>query len=99
MYDDLNFEEELLLTEEQIRRRHKKRRFLCRNAQLLQQELDLEDQLISENPKLAQMVHDINTLETQAHRQGLSSVFEVADEGRKGFVWRRLFPGLDNGVL
>ncbi|MFN6501338.1 MAG: hypothetical protein RMX65_030695 [Nostoc sp. DedQUE01] len=99
MYDHLNFEEELLLTEEQIRRRHDQRRFLRRNAQLLQQELDLEDELISENPELAQMVHDINTLETQAHRQGLSSVFEVADEGRKGSVWRRLFPGLGSGVL
>jgi len=99
MYDDLNFEEELLLTEEQIRRQHNQRRFLRRNAQLLQQELDLEDELISENPELAQMVHDINTLETQAHRQGFSSVFEVAHQGRKGSVWRRLFPGLGSGVL
>ncbi|MBD2682955.1 MULTISPECIES: hypothetical protein [Nostoc] len=94
MYDDLNFEEELPLTEEQIRRRHNQRRFSHRNAQLLQQELELEDELISENPEFALMIHKINTLETQAGHQGFESVFETGSEGKKASVWGRLFPGL-----
>ncbi|BBD62796.1 hypothetical protein NIES2109_56460 (plasmid) [Nostoc sp. HK-01] len=62
MHDGLNFEDELLLSEEQIRRRHNQRRFLRRNAQLLQQELELEDELLESNPELAQMIHDLNVL-------------------------------------
>ncbi|MCC5640276.1 hypothetical protein LC593_31475 [Nostoc sp. CHAB 5844] len=92
--DDLSFEEELQMLEEQVRRRHNHRRFLRRNAQLLQQELDLEDELISENPELTQMVHDLNTLLTQGFHQGFGSVEEGDNNTRKENVWNNFFPGL-----
>ncbi|MBD2496721.1 hypothetical protein [Nostoc sp. FACHB-280] len=95
MYDDdVNFEEELLLSEAEIRRRHNQRRLLRRNAQLLQQELELEDELIRENPEFAQMIHDLNVLESQAGHRGFGSVFETGGESQKKSVWGRLFPGL-----
>ncbi|MBD2459307.1 hypothetical protein H6G80_35420 [Nostoc sp. FACHB-87] len=93
-YDDLNFEEELQLSEEQIRRRHNQRWFLRRNAELLQQELELEDELINENPELAQMIHEINTLETQALHRGFGGVFEGDASAKKSNVWNKFFPGL-----
>ncbi|MFN6564256.1 MAG: hypothetical protein RMY28_031310 [Nostoc sp. ChiSLP01] len=99
MYDDLNFEDELLLSEEQIRRRHNGRRFLRRNAQLLQQELELEDELLESNPELAQMIHELNVLETQAGLQGFGSKLEIESSGKPGSVWNRVFPGLGGGIL
>jgi hypothetical protein len=44
--DDLSFEEQLHLTEEEIIRRHNQQMFWRRNAQLLQQELELEAELL-----------------------------------------------------
>lgn len=94
MYHDLSFEEELLFAEEQIRRRHRQRMLLRRNTQLLQQELELEDELLESNPELAQIVHDINLLETQAHHQGFGSIFDGDTNAKKSNVWNKFFPGL-----
>jgi hypothetical protein len=93
-YDDLNFDEELHLSEEEIRRRHNQRSFLRRNAQLLQQELELQEQLLEENPELAQAIHDFNNLESQTGYQGLKTTFEGETETKKVNVWSKFFPGL-----
>lgn len=100
MYDDLNFEDELQLSKSQIRRRHNARRFLRRNAELLQQELELEDELLESNPELSQMIHDLNVLETQAHHQGFGSVTQGESTSQKQNIWSKLFPGLggSNGL-
>ena len=51
-YDNLSFEEQLCLTESLIRQRHNQQMFLRRNAQLLQQELSFEAELLEDNPEL-----------------------------------------------
>ncbi|MCC5668206.1 hypothetical protein LC653_31185 [Nostoc sp. CHAB 5784] len=93
-YDDLNFEEHLQLTESEIRRRHQQRMFARRNAQLLQQELELEAQLIEENPELAQTIHNFNMQETQAQQQGLRSGIQEESDPKTQSVWSKVFPGL-----
>ncbi|WP_277883415.1 hypothetical protein [Nostoc flagelliforme] len=41
-----------------------------RNTQLLQQELELEAELLKENPELAQVIHSLNMQEIQSNQQG-----------------------------
>ncbi|MBG1259892.1 hypothetical protein [Nostoc commune] len=73
-YDNLSFEEQLHLTEEEMRRRHDQQMFLRRNAQLLQQELSFEAGLLEENPELAQVIHSLNMQEIQSNQRGLQNV-------------------------
>jgi hypothetical protein len=94
-YDNLSFEEQLHLTEEEIRRRHNQQMFLRRNAQLLQQELSLEAELLAENPELAQVIHSLNMQEIQSNQQGLQNVLGSEESvPKEQSVWSRLFPGL-----
>ncbi|MBD2513022.1 hypothetical protein H6G91_38660 [Nostoc muscorum FACHB-395] len=94
-YDDLSFEEQLHLTEEEMRRRHNQQMFLRRNAQLLQQELSFEAELLEDNPELAQVIHSLNMQEIQSNQQGLQNVLgseELASKEQS--VWSKFFPGL-----
>ncbi|MEH1793583.1 hypothetical protein [Nostoc sp.] len=75
-YDDLSFEEQLHLTESQIIQRHNQHIFLRRNAQLLQQELNFEAELLEDNPELAQTIHALNMQEIQAQQQGSFGVIQ-----------------------
>jgi hypothetical protein len=94
--DNLSFEEQLHLTESLIRQRHNQQMFLRRNAQLLQQELELEAELLSENPELAQIIHSFNMQEIQSNQQGLQSVLGAEESASKGqSVWSKFLPGLD----
>ncbi|MHC0067525.1 hypothetical protein ACWATR_32270 [Nostoc sp. UIC 10890] len=94
-YDNFNFEERLQLTESEIRRRHQQRMFLHRNAQLLQQELELEAELLEENPELAQAVHAFNMQEIQSNQRGVQNVLGSQESASKEqSVWSKFFPGL-----
>ncbi|WP_375514415.1 hypothetical protein [uncultured Nostoc sp.] len=94
-YDDLSFEEQLHLTEEEIIRRHNQQMFLRRNAQLLQQELSLEAELLEENPELAQTIHSLNMREIQSNQRGLQNVFGSDESAPKEQnIWSKFFPGL-----
>jgi hypothetical protein len=95
-YDDLSFEEHLQLSESEIRRRHQQRVFLSRNAQFLQQELELEAQLIQENPEIAQTIYDFNMQEVQAQQQGLRGSLQGESDPKTQSVWSKFFPGLGN---
>lgn len=92
--DNLSFEEQLHLTEEEIIQRHNQQMFLRRNAQLLQQELKLEAELLAENPELAQTIHSLNMREIQSNQRGLQNVFGSEESVSKGqSVWSKFFPG------
>ncbi|MBD2513403.1 hypothetical protein H6G91_40735 [Nostoc muscorum FACHB-395] len=94
-YDDLSFEEQLHLTESLIRRRHNQQIFLRRNAQLLQQELSFEAELLEDNPEFAQTIYAFNMQEIQINQQGLQNVLgseELASKDQS--VWSKFFPGL-----
>ncbi|MBD2513336.1 hypothetical protein H6G91_40375 [Nostoc muscorum FACHB-395] len=94
-YDDLNFEERLQLTESEIRRRHQQRMFLHRNAHLLQQELELEAELLEENPELAQTIHTLNIQEIQSNQRGLENILGSEESvSKEQSVWSKFFPGL-----
>ncbi|MCG6138795.1 MAG: hypothetical protein MET45_30090 [Nostoc sp. LLA-1] len=92
MFDDEYYEDRLNLSEAQIRRHHQKERFRRRNAELLQQELELEDELLQENPELAQQIHALNAAEIQAQQAGFQHLFNADSSKKSG--WRSLFPGL-----
>jgi hypothetical protein len=94
-YDDLSFEEQLHLTESLIRRRHNQQISLRRNAQLLQQELSFEAELLEDNPEFAQTIHAFNMQEIQSNQQGLQNVLgseELASKEQS--VWSKFFLGL-----
>ena len=93
-YDNLSFEEQLHLTEEEMRRRHNQQMFLRRNAQLLQQELSFEAELLEDNPELAQTIHSFNMQEIQAQQQGLFGVMQGDATAKGQSVWSKFFPGL-----
>ena len=94
-YDNLSFEEQLYLTEEQIRRPHNQQMFLRRNAQLLQQELSFEAELLEDNPELAQTIHSFNMQEIQSNQRGLQNVLGSEESASKEqSVWSKFFPGL-----
>ncbi|MEH1829600.1 MAG: hypothetical protein V7L22_30400 [Nostoc sp.] len=94
-YDELSFEEQLHLTEEQIRRRHNQQMFLRRHARLLQQELSFEAELLEDNPELAQTIHSFNMQEIQSNQRGLHGVLGAEGLGTKEqSVWSKFFPGL-----
>jgi hypothetical protein len=85
-YDNLSFEEQLHLTESLIRRRHNQQMFLRRNAQLLQQELELEAELLEENPELAQTIHSLNMQEIQSNQRGLQNAGLFHSKCRRDMV-------------
>jgi hypothetical protein len=91
-YDDLSLEEQLQLSESLIIRRHNQQMFLRRNAQLLQQELDLEAELLEDNPELAQAVHAFNLQEIQAQQQSSSGVMQGDSTSKEQSIWSRFFP-------
>ncbi|RCJ41159.1 hypothetical protein A6769_38775 [Nostoc punctiforme NIES-2108] len=94
-YDNLSFEEQLHLTESLVRQRHNQQMFLRRNAQLLQQELSFEAELVEDNPELAQTIHSLTMREIQSNQQGLQNVLgseELASKEQS--VWSKFFPGL-----
>ncbi|MDZ8066972.1 MAG: hypothetical protein RMY64_15340 [Nostoc sp. DedQUE08] len=94
-YDNLSFEEQLHLTESIVRQRHNQQMFLRRNAQLLQQELELEAELLEDNPELAQTIHSLNMHEIQSNQQGLENVLGLEESAsKKQSVWSKFFPGL-----
>ncbi|MCC5659864.1 hypothetical protein LC608_23385 [Nostoc sp. XA010] len=93
--DDLSFEEQLHLTESLIRQRHNQQMLLRRNAQLLQQELELEAELLEDNPELAQTIHSLNMQELQSNQRGVQNVLGSQESASKGqSVWSKFFPGL-----
>lgn len=97
-YDNLSFEEQLHLTESLIRQRHNQQMFLRRNAQLLQQELSFEAELLEENPELAQTIHTLNMQEIQSNQRGLENVLGLEESAsKKQSVWSKFFPGLGGG--
>jgi hypothetical protein len=93
-YDNLSFEEQLHLTESLIRQRHNQQMFLRRNAQLLQQELSFEAELLEENPELAQTIHSFNMQEILAQQQELFGVIQGDSTPKGQSVWSKFFPGL-----
>ena len=93
-YENLSFEEQLHLTEEEMRRRHNQQMFLRRNAQLLQQELSFEAELLEDNPELAQTIHSLNMQEIQAQQQGSFGVMQGDSTPKEQSVWSKFFPGL-----
>lgn len=93
-YDNLSFEEQLHLTESQIIQRHNQQMFLRRNAQLLQQELSFEAELLEENPELTQTIHSFNMQDIQAQQQGLFGVLQGDSTPKEQSIWSKFFPGL-----
>ncbi|MEH2188633.1 MAG: hypothetical protein V7K64_21085 [Nostoc sp.] len=93
-YDNLSFEEQLQLSESLIIRRHNQQMFLRRNAQLLQQELEFEDELLADNPELAQAVHAFNMQEIIAQQQGSRGAIQGESDPKNQSVWSKFFPGL-----
>ncbi len=94
-YDDLSFEEQLHLTESLIRQRHNQQMFLRRNAQLLQQELSFEAELLEDNPEFAQTIHAFNMQEIQSNQQGLENILGSEESVQKEqSIWSKFFPGL-----
>ncbi|MCC5619734.1 hypothetical protein LC605_32900 [Nostoc sp. CHAB 5836] len=94
-YDNLSFEEQLHVTESLIRQRHNQQMFLRRNAQLLQQELELEAELLEENPELAQIIHSLNMREIQSNQRGVQNVLSVEElTPKEQSVWSKFLPGL-----
>ena len=93
-YENLSFEEQLHLTEEEMRRRHNQQMFLRRNTQLLQQELSFEAELLEDNPELAQTIHSLNMQEIQAQQQGSFGVMQGDSTPKEQSVWSKFFPGL-----
>lgn len=93
-YDELSFDEQLHLSESLIIRRHNQQMFLRRNAQLLQQELSLEAELVEENPELAQAINHLNLQEIQAQKQGLFGFIQGESTPKVQSVWSKFFPGL-----
>lgn len=93
-YDDLSFEEQLQLSESVIIRRHNQQMFLRRNTQLLQQELDLEAELLADNPELVQAVHAFNMQEILAQQQSSRDVMQGDSTFKGQSVWSKFFPGL-----
>ena len=77
-----------------MRRRHNQQMFLRRNAQLLQQELSFEAELLEDNPELAQTIHSFNMQEIQAQQQGLFGVVQGDSTPKAQSVWSKFFPGL-----
>jgi hypothetical protein len=92
--DNLSFSEQLQLSESVIIRRHNQQMFLRRNAQLLQQELKLEAELLEDNPELAQVIHSLNMQEIQAQQQGSFGVMQGDSTPKEQSVWSKFFPGL-----
>ncbi|WP_084226928.1 hypothetical protein [Nostoc sp. KVJ20] len=93
-YDELNFEEQLHLTESLIRQRHNQQMFLRRNAQLLQQELNFEAELLEDSPELAQVIHSLNMQEIQAQQQGSFGAMQGDSTPKEQSLWSKFFPGL-----
>lgn len=94
-YDDLSFEEQLHLAESLIRQRHNQQMFLRRNAQLLQQELSFEAELLEDNPELAQTIYSLNMQEIQSNQRGVQNVLGSEESASKEqSVWSKFFPGL-----
>ncbi|MBD2565327.1 MULTISPECIES: hypothetical protein [Nostoc] len=60
----------------------------------MQKELELEAELLEENPELAQVIHSLNMQEIQAQQQGLFGVMQgdLTSKGQTG--WSKFFPGL-----
>lgn len=78
-----------------IRRQHAQRRFLKTQAQMLRQELELEDELLNENPEIAGFIHQLNSAELAAHQQGIQSQYSNLQQERRTRFLSRLFPGID----
>ncbi|MCW5319255.1 hypothetical protein GTQ43_38415 [Nostoc sp. KVJ3] len=69
--------------------------FLRRNAQLLQQELSFEAELLEDNPELAQTIHALNMREIQSNQPGPQNVLCLEDSASKEqSVWSYFLPGL-----
>ncbi|MBD2535113.1 hypothetical protein H6G97_39170 [Nostoc flagelliforme FACHB-838] len=83
------------LTESLIRQRHNQQMFLRRNTQLLQQELELEAELLAENPELAQVIDSLNMQEIQSNQQGVQNVLGLEElASKEQSIWSKFFPGL-----
>ncbi|QLE46023.1 hypothetical protein FD723_38075 (plasmid) [Nostoc sp. C052] len=94
-YEDLSFEEQLQLSESLIIRRYNQQMFLRRNARLLQQELELEAELLEENPELAQTIYTLNMQEIQSNQRGVQNVLGSQESASKEqSVWSKFFLGL-----
>lgn len=76
-----------------IRRKANMQSNALRYAQLVEQEIDLEQQLLEEYPELTPFVHALNTQEIAASTQGVTS--KMGGEQKKMNGKRiNLFPGL-----
>lgn len=68
--------------------------FWRRNAQLLQQELELEAELLEENPELGEAIHHLNLQDILAQQQGLKGVMQGDSTPKSQNIWSKFFPGL-----
>lgn len=91
MYSD--FSDRLDQQEAYIRHYHNQQRQLRTHAELLQQELDLEDQILAENPEMADSIHQLNTAEISAQQQGMQQSFKFTGNTGRGLIGR-IFPGI-----
>ncbi|MBD2526641.1 hypothetical protein [Nostoc sp. FACHB-133] len=57
--------------------------FLRRNAQLLQQELSFEAELLEDNPVLAQTIHALNMQEIQSNQRGVQNILDSQESASK----------------
>jgi hypothetical protein len=82
--------------EAHIRRQHALFRYQRSQAQLLNQELDLEEQLLNEYPEMAGFIHQLNTAETSRKQRGFSDEMQpdLKATRRTKFI-NRLFPGIE----
>jgi hypothetical protein len=78
-----------------IRRQHAHKRFLRTQAQMLRQELDLEDELLEQYPEMAGFIHQLNTAEIAAQQKGVEAQYSELQQGRITRFINRLFPGID----
>ena len=57
--------------------------------------MELEAELLEDNPELAQTIHSLNMQEIQSNQRGLQNVLGAEELGAKEQnVWSKFFPGL-----
>jgi hypothetical protein len=79
-----------------IRRQHSRRRYQRSQVELLQQELELEDELLTQNPEMAGFIYQLNSAESARQQQGFSEEMQpdLKSQRRSRFM-SRLFPGIE----
>lgn len=91
IYDEMGYSLDDI--ESHIRRRALNQSIARRYAQMVEDELQLEQELLEQYPELASAVHALNMQEIAVRQQGVASAIgnEQGRSHRKGI---KLFPGL-----